>query len=376
MDNINIHNNSFREIIGELQNKITTLEDNANNGLSPFIYPQKYATGAGTEGDPWAGACLEDSYTACPTGGTIYLRAGYYAMTSSVNVEKAINIIGEGIGRTFIVTADDFGFNVTANYISFKGFTIDGDAQTENANTSYCFAIANCDYITLEDMEVKNCGRIGINILNVNYSLLQNIYAHDCYSHGIHPGGSLAGKNKYNTYNNIYAWNNRRGGFDDYSSVVSGNNVYNNLNCWDNISHGIAMTKLSGIVLSNSSASGNGGNGIYLDDIEDSNINNCLVSDSGSAGILLQPGVKNVNFTNVIVKNNLDGIYLIDSKDITFTSCQSYDDREIPLQKYGIGLYNNITGISLLNCKLSPNKNGDIYNPNNAVIKKCPCNIV
>jgi len=45
------------------------------------------------------------------------------------------------------------------------------------------------------------------------------------------------------------------------------------------------------------------------------------------------------------------------------TTCQSYDDRETPLQEYGLQLYGTNTGISLLNCKLSPNKDGEIYNP-------------
>jgi len=47
------------------------------------VYPQKWATGTGTVGDPWAGNCLKDAYDACPTGGTIYLRAGYYELAAS-----------------------------------------------------------------------------------------------------------------------------------------------------------------------------------------------------------------------------------------------------------------------------------------------------
>ena len=355
------------------------------------VYPQKWATGDGTFENPWANDCIKKALDFAPTGGTIYLRAGYYQLAGAVTVEKAINIIGEGMGKTFIVTADNFGFNVDVNYATFKGFTVDGAAQTENAETSYCMAIANRDYVVLEDIEVKNCGRIGINILNVNYSLFQNIYAHDNYEHGLHPGGSSAGRHQYNTFNNIYSWDNGSSGFDDWSSVVAGNNTYNNLNCWDNGEHGIAIVNQIGIALSNSSASRNGTNGIYLYDIKESTVDNCFVTESGTQGMLLatvedtsfnncsvtlndgtgvflKENCSNVNLTNGIVKNNLNGITIYNGSDIALTTCQSYDDRETPLQEYGLTLYETNTGISLLNCKLSPNKDGEIYNPNGVAV--------
>jgi len=68
------------------------------------------------------------------------------------------------------------------------------------------------------------------------------------------------------------------------------------------------------------------------------------------------------------VKNNNTGIALYGCSNIVFTTCQSYDDRETPLQEYGLELENTNTEISLLNCKLTPNKLGDIYNPNGAVV--------
>ena len=75
------------------------------------IFPQAYATGSGTEGDPWAGTCLNDALTACPAGGTIYMRAGYYQLNVVVDVDsKSVNFIGDGIGKTIIKTADLTGF--------------------------------------------------------------------------------------------------------------------------------------------------------------------------------------------------------------------------------------------------------------------------
>jgi hypothetical protein len=68
------------------------------------------------------------------------------------------------------------------------------------------------------------------------------------------------------------------------------------------------------------------------------------------------------------VKNNGDGIIIKNCINTTLTTCQSYDDRDTPLQYYGLGLYATNTGINLLDCKLSPNKSGDIYNPNGVAV--------
>jgi parallel beta-helix repeat protein len=93
-----------------------------------------------------------------------------------------------------------------------------------------------------------------------------------------------------------------------------------------------------------------------------------LVTLSTVKGISMYDS-ENINFTNVIVKNNFTGIAIYNCGDIVFTSCQSYDDRETPLQEFGMELYEGNTGINLLNCKLTPNASGDIYNPNGVAVK-------
>jgi hypothetical protein len=340
------------------------------------VYPQKWATGTGTVGDPWTNSCIESAYTACPTGGTVYLRAGYYVLSTAVQVTKQVNIIGEGRNKTIIITADAFGFNINpADYVTLKGFTIDGAAQTDGAEAGYLspINIAHSDYILLEDIETKNAGYYGIGLYECNHSLLQNIYAHDNYRHGVCSASDTTGRNMYNTYRDIYAWDNGVEGFDDRgiqaATIPEAHyNVYDNLQCWDNGMHGIALTHQGGIVLSNSVVSGNGVDGIYLNAIEDSTINNCSVTLSGLKGIMLTGASKNVNFTNVIVKNNSTGIAIYNCSDIALTACQSYDDRDTPLQAYGIELTGANTNISLVNCKLTPNKEGEICNPAGVVL--------
>ncbi|GAI85030.1 unnamed protein product, partial [marine sediment metagenome] len=151
-------------------------------------------------------------------------------------------------------------------------------------------------------------------------------------------------------------------------------NVYDNLQCWDNGSHGIVIGYQRSGVLSNSFASGNGAIGIWVYDVEDFNVHDCSTTLNDEEGLHIL-NLDNINFTNVIAKNNnvsdtdnIGGIIIENSSGIRFTSCQSYDDRDTPLQAYGIELTSANTNISLVNCKLTPNKEGEIYNPAGVVL--------
>ena len=341
------------------------------------VYPQKWATGTGTVGDPWTNDCIKKAYDAVPAGGTIFLRAGYYLVSATIGnawaQTKSFNLIGEGIGKSIIIldTGNTDGIAIhTADYCTLKGFTIDANCQ-ENS-TRPAISIYNCNYTIVEDVEAKNAGTFGIDPAESSYSYFHNIYAHDNYSHGIHPGAEIQGRNTNNVYRDIYCYSNGDIGFADYGYAAGwdiNNNVYDKLQCWDNGHSGISMMHLNGCVLSNSSASGNGKNGIWLWNSEDINVHDCFITLSGGTGITVNV-LDNISFVNVISKNNNGeaGISINDSNELRFTSCQSYDDRDTPLQQYGIQLTETNTGISLSNCKLSPNATAEIYNPAGTVL--------
>lgn len=377
MSNIDIHNNSFKEIIESLQNKIIELENKQNH----FIYPQKWATGDGTAENPWANDCIQKALDFVPAGGTVYLKAGYYTLFAQAKITKKVNIIGEGRDKTIITTADANGFYIeSVDYVTIKNLTIDGAAQTTDGTTyRCCIAIGRSDYILLENIEAKNAARYGIDTNTMNHSSLLNIYAHDNYRHGVHSGTDVSGNNMYNTYRDIYCWGNGVCGFDDRGNETypeeNLHNIYDNMHCWNNTEAGFSITDQKFSIISNCSASDNGYYGFNLRRVEDFTIHDIFVDCSGKEGIYITNS-DNLNFTNVLVKNNnlnnsnYAGIMINDSTGIKFTSCKSYDNREIPLQLYGLSLGGTNTGISLLNCKLTPNKNGEIYNPNKSIISQ------
>jgi len=350
-----------------------------DTGDPDTVYPQKWATGTGTVGDPWANNCIQKAYDAVPTGGTIFLKAGYYQLAGQLDINKQINIVGEGINKTIIKTANARGFQVDADYTSIKNLTVDGDAQADNNGGMICINSSQASHLLYENIEVKNAGYYGMNFNDPNYCMVLNIQAHDNYRHGVHMGANMANSNQHNTYQNIDAWNNGREGFDDRGSYDSSFNTYDNIRAWDNGNIGICIGQVDFGILTNSMSWGSGGEvgiNIWCNDFL---MDNVIAYDNNLHGICVTTG-SNISLSNVISKNNNtsggangSGL-LVDNVSGTTTvhlsQCQFYDDKETLLQAYGIYVENVdiATYIEIVNCEFTPNAIGDIYNPTGAVV--------
>jgi hypothetical protein len=368
------------------------LTDCMTNKVKPEpVYPQQWATGTGTVGDPWAGDCIDDAIAAASAGDTIYLRAGYYQLSGECAIRKDnLTIMGAGINKTFVLTDNAHGFSFDRyNHITICDLTIDGTAQT-----GWCFGIypANCDYTTVRNVEIKNCSNCGINSYQCNYGLFENLSLHDNGEHGIHPCSNELGRNKYNTYRNIDCYNNVEFGFSDRGNgeaeplapLEPCYNVYDNIHVWDNGYSGIQVSFQKNATITNCSSENNGDVGLRFISLADSTITNC--TSIGNSIDTTNPGIyiygagehasyiaENLIFTNVVSKNT-DGDpgvqlnYYADN--ITFDSCQFYDDQDTMTQTYGARLTgDNVSNIYFINCKLTPNISGAIYNPNGVAVK-------
>jgi len=323
-----------------------------------IVTPQDYnPTGNGIENNPWGNGCVESAINACPIGGNVYLKAGYYQLTGIANIPKPMNIIGDGIDKTIILTANNQGlYGESCKNVAIKRLTIDGKKQITDGTTYLtCMAFNYSDYMLFEDIEVKNSARYGWDGNDNNHCTFKNFHAHDNYRHGIHPMANKAGTNMYNTYQDVYCWDNGVNGISDIGSEDYPDedcyNIYDNIQCWNNGTYGLQISRMHNVTISNSSFNGNGGYGLFLYDDEDFDLANVITKNN------------NVNNTG-----NFSGILISLSARMTFKECQSFDDREPKLQNYGLYLSETNTGISLINCILLPNKLGDIYNPNGAEI--------
>jgi len=345
------------------------------------VYPQKWATGDGTAENPWANNCIQTAYDNTPIGGTIFLRAGYYQMDSQLSILKQINIIGEGMNKTIIVTGDNKSFLVNADHVSIKSLTVDGDAMTDAVEIAL-FTLIACDYVILENVEIKNGGYYGLNILETSYSSFQNIHAHDNYRHGIHFGAPVEDsvENCYNTYRDIYCWDNGVCGFDGSGQLnndvlLPSYNIYDSIYAWDNGSHGICLALETHVSLTNSRAWDNGSGGITFQIVNNSTIDNCFTHSNDASGIYIMYS-EGISLSNVISKNNgapgghtFCGMFVQDSPSTKISNSQFYDDQIEMIQSYGLWLAGTTEyDIEITNCKLTPNLNGGICNSVGAVI--------
>jgi hypothetical protein len=332
--------------------------------------PQNWATGDGTESNPWANDCIKKAYDAVPVGGTIFLKAGYYELTTTVTISKQINLIGEGINKTIIITANAIGFQVDADYCIIRNLTVDGDAQTDANSGMVCINSTQANYLLLENIEIKNAGYYGLNMNDPNYCTFKNIYGHDNYRHGVHAGANIADSNQHNTYDTIYCWDNGVDGFNEKGGYDSSNSTYNNIDCWNNGQFGIAITGVCNSSLTNSSSYNNGYRGMYITGVYDFIIESCLVHSNYRSGIYLSGVGDNVNLSNVVSKNNSTsntlndaGLLLNDDPTtIKLSFCQFYDDRDLPLQDNGIRTTGTTKYVEITNCKLIPNEISSICN--------------
>ena len=335
------------------------------------VYPQKWATGDGTVENPWANDCIQKAYDFVPAGGTIFLRAGYYQLAGTVTVGKQINLIGEGINKTIIITANARGFQINADYCVIRNLTVDGDAQNDGSHQ--CINISQADYLLVENIEIKNAGYYGLNMNESNYGIYRNIHAHDNYRHGVHSGANIAGTNQNNIYRDIYCWNNGVDGFDDRGGPDSENNIFDNLQCWDNGRHGIFITTQSNGSLTNSISYNNTSDGIRIYAYSFL-LSNCLIYSNTIYGLYIK-NCDNVNLVNVISKNNgtsgganNSGILIYNVPSTKLSSCQFYDDRDSPLQDYAIRTEGTTKYVEITNCKFMPNEKYAILNHANAII--------
>jgi len=342
------------------------------------IFPQTWGTGTGTEGDPWTG--LKSAVDGCPEGGTVYLRAGYYQLNKHIDRRETIRIIGEERETTIIRTGNNHAISIyQADNVVIKNLTIDADAQSTG---SYIVALklAESDYAILDNIEVKNAGWNGIDFFSNNHGLVQNIWLTGNGHHGIHPMTTdKIGTHMYNTFKNIYTWENEDQGFDDVGNEKYPEevlyNTYDNLHAWNNGGAGFTIFCQGGATITNCTAENNGIDGFRLWYLSDAAISDLFAEENGEQGVYLRQN-NNIDLTNIVAKNNgqsgtvYSGFYLQDATNIYFTDSVSNDDQTTMTQKYGLDIRGDSDNITLDNCTLLPNVSGDIYNPEGAIVNE------
>jgi parallel beta-helix repeat protein len=247
----------------------------------------------GPEGPPGSSPTIivPDDYTsigealsAIPNeGGTVYIKAGTYILSSGIHVDRS-NVTIYGERGTLVQLADNVNQPVflvgtevevpgsSRNNIRIANLEIDGNQQSQDFETD-----PNRPWIRNN----------GIDVRMVNDLWIENVVIHDARSGGI-----------------VVSWNSSR------------------------------------IFITDSVFYGNFYDGIALYTSEDILVSNFLCSENGAAGISLDNKLQYVSFNNGIIKNNADvGIFIRDSIDLSFHDVTVADN-----QNHGCFMSHNTIG--------------------------------
>lgn len=361
------------------------------------IFPQAYATGTGTVGDPWMDDCINKAITAASAGDTVFCRAGYYSTESGktiATIQKTINLIGEGINKTFFITAADMhGIYIgdsSTSYVTLEGFTLDGDAQTSDSYWGIEIAGEGIghNYLTIRNVEVKNTHYYGINCPDVRYSLFENLWLHDNDRHGLHPANDAGAFGTYNTYRNLYLYDNGVSGVSDPGAnvdtihLIPSHNIWDNVHAWGNGAEGITICSQSDFSVTNCTAYDNTGAGFLFTEVTNLKLDNCSAMANGSQGIKIGHSLlrcRNINMSNctsalndtygihiwyvdglnisniMSYSNNWSGICFDDSSDINLVNVEANNNNCNDGALSGIQIIDT-TNIKMTSCRATDNR--------------------
>jgi PGF-pre-PGF domain-containing protein len=227
-------------------------------------------SGNGTQVAPWL--TIQHAIDNVTAGDIIYVANGTY--TENVEVNKAVNLIGDGYQNTTVSAANsnDHVFEVTVNNVNISGFTLTG-ATNGTAGVRFY----NADYFNFSNNNASD-NRQGMSIFSCSFITITNniINSNDYY--GFYIGAS----------NNM---------------TIENNTI--NSNFYD----GFYIGASNNITIENNNINLNGRRGIFIEDSSSfiTIANNTI--NSNKFGVLIEFSTNNFLINNTINSNNV-GFYL------------------------------------------------------------------
>ena len=133
------------------------------------------------------------NYLSGKGGGTIFIKSGNYNISSTINLQPDISIIGENPYTTiFIPTSDIAIFNISnVNNVIIGNFTIDDvNATTKNA---YAITLGNAYVITLRDINIPRYANVINIVLSSSDVEIKNIHPQRIFGNIINGINNLSG---------------------------------------------------------------------------------------------------------------------------------------------------------------------------------------
>jgi len=275
-------------------------------------------------------------------GGSIFIKAGMYSVTGSINLSDSINVYGEGENTKITLVSGSnspiFNFNGVDN-CTISNMALDGNKSNQNSEC-HVIDVTGTTYLTIDNIHISDGYTTGIRIGGSNNSSHINVY--DCWFES-------CGNTDSAGYYAFWA--------TDVSGAVITNIVVKNCKITDPLRVGIAIHGVSGSVIDsnycyNASTIGiavgegsidttiskntidtTGDNGI---DINTGGGYRALVignhiSNAGNGGIVADASHDSIVSNNEILSPTNDGIYIYASNNVIVSN-----NKIITPSRYGI----------------------------------------
>jgi len=321
---------------------------------------------------------IQAAIDSLTSGGKVQLSGGTFNIAVALDPVSNMAIVGHGLSTILQTSADVKIFLIenSETNVTISNMLIDG--LKTNGYTSHGISLSGVSYITIDNIEIKNCGSTSGNIViygsnNIN---LVNIYSHNATNDGIsgnqiHEISVQNCKLNSNGRHGLWFFNNGGPGHENYAlninqvSALFNNNsgIYlsdngtsrsfhfniNNVITNDNVNNdGVLLIRMRDGNVGNVVSKGNGGDGIVVDSCDGINVSNATLFYNQGRGLFITDDVDpaltcvNVNATNIIAYNNdqgntgCAGINLDDSTYCNVTNSRCYDNQTPKTQEEGI----------------------------------------
>ncbi|HSK22508.1 MAG TPA: right-handed parallel beta-helix repeat-containing protein, partial [Egicoccus sp.] len=204
------------------------------------------------------GTGLQAAVNTAADGATLCLEAGTYTLSSSLNLDAPVTIVGAGSGATTIDASgvSGYGLDWSANDVTLEGVTVLG--PTANAGSSYGVKIAPpgdtpLSGATLRDVRVTGSGRTEVDLHNVTASTLEDVVADGQGTAGV--GIALTNSTNISV-----------SGVDSSGNTWGAMTLYTHDSDYTSVGDSLGVPAVSDITISESTFGAGGVFGLYLQD--------------------------------------------------------------------------------------------------------------
>ena len=136
-----------------------------------YVSPTGLDTNEGTFASPYL--TIQKAINSATSGDTINVAAGTYL--ENLNITKPLTLVGSGISTVIQVstTSPVYGVYVKTNDVTLKDFKVIGSNNV--ASGFYAFKIEGSNNLWMENVEVIQSGRTGVDLNGMTNSTLKNI---------------------------------------------------------------------------------------------------------------------------------------------------------------------------------------------------------